>query len=121
MNYCQRFTELGNLFKQGTDCNLTETKTSIRFFSFGSTLYSGETLPADSRIGENYFFEYPVFTPSGKQKQNKAILLLHGLNERNWNKYLTWAEYLCSNTGKPVILFPINSACLVFPVELQTK
>lgn len=107
MNYSQRFTELGNLFKQGTDCRLPETKTSIRFFSFGSTLYSGETIPDDSHIKENYSFEYPVFTPSGKQKHDKAILLLHGLNERNWSKYLTWAEYLCSNTGKPVILFPI--------------
>jgi len=34
-------------------------------------------------------------------------LLLHGLNERNWNKYLTWAEYVCYETNKPVILFPI--------------
>jgi hypothetical protein len=32
--------------------------------------------------------------------------MLHGLNERNWNKYLTWAEFLCLSTGKPVILFP---------------
>jgi hypothetical protein len=32
---------------------------------------------------------------------------MHGLNERNWSKYLTWAEYLCEKTGKPVILFPI--------------
>ena len=107
MKYCQRFTELANLFKQGADCRLTETETSIRFFPFGSTSCSGETLPADSCIEENFFFEYPVFTPCGRQKQDKAILLLHGLNERNWNKYLTWAEFLCNNTGKPVILFPI--------------
>ena len=32
---------------------------------------------------------------------------MHGLNERNWSKYLTWAEYLSSKTGKIVILFPI--------------
>lgn len=107
MKYCQRFTELGNLFRQGADCRLTETKTCIRFFPFGSTLCSDETLPDDTFIQENYYFEYPVFFPSGKQKHKSAILLLHGLNERNWNKYLTWAEYLCYNTGKPVILFPI--------------
>ena len=34
-------------------------------------------------------------------------LLLHGLNERSWNKYLAWAEYLCYTTNKPVILFPL--------------
>lgn len=107
MNYCQRYLELSALFKQGADCHLTETKTDIRFFPFGSASYSGETLPSDSSIEENYSFEYPVFTPCGRQKQDKAILLLHGLNERNWNKYLTWAEFLCNNTGKPVILFPI--------------
>ena len=107
MKYCQRFTELSNLFKQGTDCQLTETKTSIRFFSFGSTLCSDEALPDDAHIEENFHFEYPIFFPFGKQKHKSAILLLHGLNERNWNKYLTWAEYLCHHTRKPVILFPI--------------
>lgn len=107
MRYCQRFIELSTLFKQGTDCRLTETKTDIRFFPFESVSYSGEALPSDSCIEENYSFEYPVFIPSTRQKKDKAILLLHGLNERNWNKYLTWAEFLCNNTGKPVILFPI--------------
>ena len=29
------------------------------------------------------------------------------LNERSWNKYLVWAYYLVSKTGRPVILFPI--------------
>ena len=41
------------------------------------------------------------------KKYDKAILLLHGLNERSWNKYLTWAEYLCTHTQRPVIMFPI--------------
>ena len=31
----------------------------------------------------------------------------HGLNERSWNKYLTWAEYIASQLKRPVILFPI--------------
>jgi hypothetical protein len=43
----------------------------------------------------------------GKIKSDAFILLLHGLNERNWDKYLIWAEYLAIKTRKPVILFPI--------------
>ncbi|MFA6738717.1 MAG: DUF6051 family protein, partial [Bacteroidales bacterium] len=33
--------------------------------------------------------------------------LLHGLNERNWNKYLVWAEDLVMTCGVPVLLFPM--------------
>jgi pimeloyl-ACP methyl ester carboxylesterase len=62
----------------------------------------------DDCIDENKRFNYTVFTPrNGKEKKSEAIILLHGLNERNWNKYLTWAEHLAENTGKSVILFPI--------------
>ncbi|WP_298646047.1 DUF6051 family protein [uncultured Proteiniphilum sp.] len=110
LNYNERYIELNSCFKQGADCHLDETGINIRFFRFHSLLNDerGLTLPcADSNISENFSFEYPVFTPSGKQKQGEAILLLHGLNERSWNKYLPWAEFLCCNTGKPVILFPI--------------
>ncbi len=42
-----------------------------------------------------------------KNKSKDVIILLHGLNERRWDKYLPWAEYLTKETGKPVILFPI--------------
>jgi hypothetical protein len=36
-----------------------------------------------------------------------AIILLHGLNERNWGKYLQWAIRLAESTGRPVVLFPL--------------
>ena len=49
----------------------------------------------------------PYSRPRERKKNNEAIILLHGLNERTWEKYLTWAEYLTHTTGKPVILFPI--------------
>jgi pimeloyl-ACP methyl ester carboxylesterase len=65
----------------------------------------------DDCIDENKSFNYTVFVPSAagneEGKRSEAIILLHGLNERNWNKYLTWAEHLVKHTGKPVILFPI--------------
>ena len=56
---------------------------------------------------ENAEFVYPILVPEGKKKYNSAIILLHGLNERSWKKYLPWANYLAINTKKPVILFPI--------------
>ena len=64
-------------------------------------------LMPDNRIEENKRFAYAVFLPRGTRQAKGAILLLHGLNERNWDKYLPWAEYLALATGKAVILFPI--------------
>lgn len=56
---------------------------------------------------ENSNFRYPVFTPISKTRFDKSIILLHGLNERLWDKYLLWAHYLVEKTGHPVILFPL--------------
>jgi len=61
----------------------------------------------DEAIPENRSFSYPVFRKSGSAKNRQAIILLHGLNERSWSKYLVWAYYLTLHTGRPVILFPI--------------
>ena len=109
MNYHERYTTLNSCFTQGSDFHIDETNIDVRFFPFHSAACSEEkgALSADSSIGENLSFDYPVFLPSGKTKNDTAILLLHGLNERSWNKYLPWAEYICYHTGKPVILFPI--------------
>lgn len=60
----------------------------------------------DEAIPENKVFTYPVFKSRGSSKNHRAIILLHGLNERSWNKYLVWAYYLVAKTGRPVILFP---------------
>ena len=112
MDYTQRYQELNDLFRLGVDTHLVKSNIDIRYFSFQSlneeelfTKVAPDKI--DEKINENKTFLYPVFMPGGVKKAEKAILLLHGLNERNWNKYLTWAEYLCSKTGKPVILFPI--------------
>jgi hypothetical protein len=61
----------------------------------------------DNLIRENHSFTYPVFTPPNTESK-KVILLLHGLNERSWVKYLAWAYYLARNTDSYVILFPIS-------------
>lgn len=63
----------------------------------------------DREVGENLTFRYSVFAPRTPATEGfrNAILLLHGLNEKSWRKYLPWAQRLVEETGSPVILFPI--------------
>lgn len=56
----------------------------------------------------NNNFTYPIFLPYGEKKYNRVIVLLHGLNERSWQKYMTWAAELAQSTQSAVILFPIS-------------
>jgi hypothetical protein len=70
----------------------------------------GIALARDSGIAENLSFRYHLLAPAGLAGEGKAkgvIVLLHGLNERGWAKYLPWASELCRGTGKPVLLFPM--------------
>jgi len=113
MDYSDRMQELAVQFQIGKDVHLENTDLTLRFFPFHSHITSGisdsilnNTIVADF-VGENEQFEYPVFVHTGKTKCNEVIVLLHGLNERSWTKYLPWAEYLCRETGKAVLLFPI--------------
>lgn len=61
----------------------------------------------DTLVPENKTFSYPIFRFKKNDIDDSAIIMLHGLNERSWDKYLCWAEYLTLTTEKPVILFPI--------------
>lgn len=122
MNYTQKYHELKTLFHPGADkSDIHGSDISCFWADFDSqnmSALAGErdhkiyahsllnNMP-DESISENYRFRYPVFKPADTRKQRQAILLLHGLNERNWNKYLVWAYYLAFKTGRPVILFPI--------------
>ena len=62
---------------------------------------------ADSKVFENKFFNYSVFKPQNSDKSKKIIILMHGLNEKNWFKYLTWAKRMMELTGSTIVLFPI--------------
>lgn len=62
---------------------------------------------SDCDIFSNNMFRYPIFMPEKQDRSDGVIILLHGLNERNWEKYLPWAYRLSEWTGKAVILFPI--------------
>ncbi|MDD2963514.1 MAG: DUF6051 family protein [Bacteroidales bacterium] len=62
----------------------------------------------DNLVSENYQFKYPIISPVNYHSGSKALLLLHGLNERSWNKYWSWGAWLAEELQLPVILFPIS-------------
>lgn len=97
-----------NVLGSGFEAKIPDTGVLVKYLSFHSEMPSSSYLDkSDTLIKENTDFTYPVFLPDKNYNANQVILMLHGLNERCWNKYFTWAEFLCVNSGKPVILFPI--------------
>lgn len=108
MNYTTSFNELRSVF--GLEKSITEIPGSdISIFTARFKSKNPEYLfssKEDFMMPENRSFSYPVFVPRDR-KSDKVILLLHGLNERSWIKYLVWAHTLAQNTGRYVILFPI--------------
>lgn len=114
MTYATRLHQLSAQFKLGHDTRIEDRQFDIRYCDFNSkhaqptrSLKSFTQKLLGDRVPENEHFVYPVFKPSGPKRSSEVIILLHGLNERSWNKYLPWAEYLCEQTGKAVLLFPI--------------
>lgn len=57
-------------------------------------------------VPENFAFRYYMVHRPGDNEAERALLMLHGLNERAWSKYLVWATALAQRTGRPVLLFP---------------
>lgn len=120
MNYSDINTQLFKDFNLEKYCtpigNTGHNIYSINFKSLDNTnLY---TIENNENIRQTFFgynslsyrnlnFNYPVIVPKNPKAGREAIILLHGLNERNWNKYLPWAYRLAENTGKSVILFPL--------------
>ncbi|GAB1451413.1 hypothetical protein MASR2M47_14690 [Draconibacterium sp.] len=61
----------------------------------------------DICVEENSFFKYQLIKPKHVKTTEKAIFFFHGFNEKDWEKYLPWANFICEGTGSSVILFPI--------------
>lgn len=79
---------------------ITRLQQSLPTFDYASA--------RDEQVNENCGFTYNIFVPHGcGEIFDRAIILLHGLNERSWAKYLTWADSLAYQTRRPVILFPL--------------
>jgi hypothetical protein len=109
MEYTKTYNELKSIFDiEEKEISIPGSDIKIHNIGFTSDGLSKEFLnKEDIVISENQTFSYPVFTP-GNINCDKVILLLHGLNERSWVKYLVWAYYLAKYTGSYVILFPIS-------------
>ncbi len=113
IQFLQRQKELISNFRLGRNTKLDDSRIRIETFIFDSKELipvpdpSIAVLHQDEQIPENRRFCYPAFVPAGCTGFQSGILFLHGLNERNWDKYLCWAEYLAMQTQKPVILFPL--------------
>lgn len=117
-NYKSYYQQLNTLFQQ-ENRNVDQGNLSVLRVKFKSDisiasvpkgvmtgdLYYHELI--DSKVPENDEFEYPVILPSGNREFKNGILLLHGLNEKSWDKYLVWAAELATRLDRPVILFPI--------------
>jgi hypothetical protein len=61
----------------------------------------------DYNIISNISFPYYIMKNADSGDSKGVIFLFHGLNEKNWDKYLPWAYELVKKTGKAVIMFPI--------------
>ena len=109
MEYTKTYNELKTIFNIEKK-NIPIPNSDINIYNLGFhseiPLYDFSN-KYDALIAENRSFSYPVFSPVNRNS-DKVILLLHGLNERSWVKYLVWAYYLAQNTGSYVILFPIS-------------
>jgi len=109
MEYTKTFNELKSVFTvENKKISIPGSDIEIHNIDFRSDAPLIEFSNINDRlIAENRTFSYPVFKPRNT-KSDKVILLLHGLNERSWVKYLVWAYYLALNTDSWVILFPIS-------------
>jgi len=108
MGYTNLAEELRTVYNPVTEeIRIPDSGIRIMNTGFSSDYSSEEFLNAgDSAIIENLSFSYPVFIPPSDN--GKVILLLHGLNERSWTKYLAWAYSLSLLTGSYVVMLPIS-------------
>lgn len=118
MGYTSQEREFAAYFRNGvTEGFIPGTRVSIASRIFQS--HGGYTIPDSKNVASvfrslfkskelekaNNEFRYYILTP--EKKGSGAIILLHGLNERNWNKYIQWAMRLAADTSRAVVLFPI--------------
>lgn len=61
----------------------------------------------DIFVEENNNFHYHVLFPINNKPVKKVTLLLHGFNEKYWDKYLPWGNAICNGTQSAVVFFPI--------------
>lgn len=66
--------------------------------------------PRDRKIRANAHYSARWLLPPGASAEKpaeRAVFLLHGLNEKNWDKYSSWAEALARKAEAAVLMLPI--------------
>ena len=63
--------------------------------------------PDDQDEAENVAFALPLVLPRRPGPFERAIIILHGLNESEYRKFFPWACTLAS-AGFPVAMFPMT-------------
>jgi hypothetical protein len=63
---------------------------------------------ADCEVAENLDFRYPLLRAGGGERTRHLVVVLHGLNERSFTKYVPWAYQLWRATGAAVALYPLS-------------
>ena len=105
-DYIKKNAENKNKINSISSKKKSECSNILRIFDF-----------IDPIIKENTSFIYPVYKKNENKKAGSVIILLHGLNEKSWDKYHTWAKKLVELTGKSVIMFPISFHINRAPLE----
>lgn len=120
MDYQKDYRKFSESYHSGRDAVFSDDEVEIVNTTFRSRFFDVFTVDnasqavlkdvviKDSAVEENRFFTYPVIRRKDHPQKSEAIILLHGLNERSWKKYLPWGKALCIKTGHPVILFPTS-------------
>jgi len=94
----------------GPDIVNCQFESKYQFDFSGKGLFRGNLFYHEmvrSKVLENTHFTYPVIIPDRNLCYDNVIILFHGLNEKNWDKYFVWASYLAEKMNRPVILFPL--------------
>lgn len=74
------------------------------------TVPAAQTAAEEERFPENEEFGYYLIRKAGSRPEagdERLVILLHGLNERSWGKYLPWARRVALESGSTVALFPL--------------
>ena len=114
MGYVDTFRRLAEAFEEGRSSGTLDTGLVLhqrRFRSMEDPAGEGpQPLPVpegalepepfkglldrDAGVPENVEFPYRILAPPGGERSSRGLVLLHGLNERRWEKYLPWAKAL---------------------------
>jgi hypothetical protein len=104
-DFCSHY---GNILPGGTDNKETDVEPVGGIDTLSEPDLIQKMLHKNySEIIENLTLRYHLMMHRKEKKAHGMILMLHGFNEKTWNKYLPWAKFLCEKTGKAVLMFPI--------------